>query len=252
MKKHILITVLSIIGMLIISAPTLALTTASLTPASINVNPGQSFNVSISIDPQGTSNFVEKVELKYPADILQVNSFTLSSQWMALTQSGYDLIDNVNGFLIKSAGYPNGFSSATTFGTVSFSAKKAGTGIISIGSSSIAFESSNQNTISGLPISVTITVPETTSSKPETITPTALETSQEPTPISSTDEQFTGESVNEPTTEQTASVNAPFVGAMSSIITLGTGSTLVAILVLVLIAMVWFYMIRPRIKKKEK
>jgi hypothetical protein len=68
---------------------------------------------------------------------------------MALTQPGYDSTDNINGVLTKTAGYPSGFSGATTFGTITFYAKKAGTGTIKIGNSSLAFESSSQSAITG-------------------------------------------------------------------------------------------------------
>ena len=162
--------------------PTLAATTVSLSPASVSVKSGQSFNVSVAINPQGVNNYVEKVELKYPADILQVNSFTLGSAWMALTQPGYDLTDNTNGVLLKSAGYPGGLSSATTFGTVSFYAKKAGSGTITIGSNSLAFEVSGQSAIGGSPVSVTITAPAVAPKPSTTQSPaTAPSDTSEPT-----------------------------------------------------------------------
>src|SRR3989344_3109057 len=112
MKKNILIITLVMIGALALALPTLAATTVSLSPASVSVKSGQIFNVSVTVNPQGINNYAEKIELKYPADILQVNSFTLNSAWMALTQPGYDLIDNTNGVLIKSACYPGGLSSS--------------------------------------------------------------------------------------------------------------------------------------------
>ena len=159
MKKTILTITLATLGALVLVMPTSAATTVSLSPASVSVKSGQSFNVSVAVNPQGTNNYVEKVELDYPADMLQVNSFTLNSAWMALTQSGYDLTDNTNGVLIKSAGYPGGLSSATTFGSVSFYAKKAGNGTITIGNNSLAFEVNSQSALSGVPVSFTITAP---------------------------------------------------------------------------------------------
>ena len=94
-------------------------------------------------------NYAEKLEVDYPASDLAVTSFTLGNSWMALTQPGYDSTDNINGVLTKTAGYPSGFSGATTFGTITFYAKKAGTGTIKIGNSSLAFESSSQSAITG-------------------------------------------------------------------------------------------------------
>ena len=181
MKKNILIITLAILGALVLVMPTLAATTVSFSPASINnVVQGQSFNVTISVNPQGINNYAEKIELNYPSDILEVKSFSFGSTWMALTQSGYDLVDNTNGVLVKTAGYPAGFSSATAFGTVSFYAKKAGNGTIKLGSGSIAFEAGNQSALSGTPISFTITAPAVTTPKPTTSTKVAPLSNEEP------------------------------------------------------------------------
>jgi hypothetical protein len=86
-------------------------------------------------------------------------SFTFGSGWLALTQPGYDSIDNTNGVLIKTAGYPGGFSSSANFGTVSFYAKKTGSGTIKIGDSSLAFQASSQSAITGSGTSFAVTAP---------------------------------------------------------------------------------------------
>jgi len=137
------------IGVFALAIPAMAATTASLSPANINVTAGKSFSVVVTADPQGFMNYAEKLEVDYPASDLAVTSFTLGNSWMALTQPGYDSTDNINGVLTKTAGYPSGFSGATTFGTITFYAKKAGTGTIKIGNSSLAFESSSQSAITG-------------------------------------------------------------------------------------------------------
>lgn len=179
MKKIISTTIIVALGIVVLTASASAATTVSLSPAGVNVAQGQNFNVVISINPQGVNNYAEKVELNYPADILQVNSFTLGGTWMALTQPGYDLIDNTGGVLIKSAGYPAGFSSATTFGTVSFYAKKAGNGTIKLGSNSLAFEVGSQSALIGAPVSFTITAPAITAPK-QTAPQSAPSPSKEP------------------------------------------------------------------------
>jgi hypothetical protein len=252
MKKNILTITLATLGLLAFCNVTLAATVVSLSPSSVSVNSGQSFNVSVSVNPQGVNNFVEKIELKYPADILQVNSFTLGNSWMALTQAGYDLTDNTNGVLLKSAGYPGGLSSATTFGTVSFSAKKAGKGTISIGGNSVAFEANSQSAISGSPVSVTITAPTVVAPKPTTTAPETSGTAQNPTPAPSTDDQpIVVAPTEQPIVEQITPTNASFMGTISGIMTLGTGSIAVGILVVVLILMIGFYVIRPLVKKRK-
>jgi hypothetical protein len=150
MKKYIsIIGTAAMIGVFALAIPAMAATTASLSPANINVTAGKSFSVVVTADPQGFMNYAEKLEVDYPASDLAVTSFTLGNSWMALTQPGYDSTDNINGVLTKTAGYPSGFSGATTFGTITFYAKKAGTGTIKIGNSSLAFESSSQSAITG-------------------------------------------------------------------------------------------------------
>ncbi|MEK7192677.1 MAG: hypothetical protein AAB682_00895, partial [Patescibacteria group bacterium] len=65
-----------------------------------------------------------------------------------------------NGTLIKSAGYPSGFSSSVPFGTISFRAKKAGTGIIKIGNGSLAFEANSQMALTGSGTTFVVTAVE--------------------------------------------------------------------------------------------
>lgn len=205
-------------------APVLALaaTTASLSPASANVVAGQKFNVTISINPQGTANYAEKLEVDYPADILEISSFTLGGSWLAMTASGYDSIDNTNGVLIKTAGYPGGFSSATAFGTISFSAKKAGSGTIEIGNTSLAFQSSAQSAITGTGTTFAVTAPvvapaptPTPTPTPEVKTPASKPTLKAiPAPSvtkpATTTESTSTQSVNNASLEsQTASAGAP-------------------------------------------
>ena len=149
MKKYLLTTFLGLLAVMAVALPVLAATTMSLSPTTVNVTARQTFNLSVAVDPQGVKNYTVKLELKYPVDLLEVKSFTLGSNWMAVSQTGYDLIDNINGVLIKTAGYPSGFTTNTAFGTVSFLAKKAGSGIIQTGTGSTALNASSQNVFSG-------------------------------------------------------------------------------------------------------
>lgn len=165
MKKNTLIRSISIIGALMFASPLFAATTVSLSPATINVTPGQKFNVVVTVNPSGTNNYAEKIELNYPKDVLEVNSFTFANTWIPLTQSGYDI--NTDGVLIKTAGYPAGISGSTVFGTVAFTAKKAGAGTIKIGASSLAFEASAQTAITSAGASFTIASPVVTPKKEE-------------------------------------------------------------------------------------
>lgn len=126
----------------------------SLSPTENTFAPGQSFSMTISVDPATSKIYTSKVALSFPADILEVESFTLSSGWQALTQSGYDLVDNNGGNLIKTAGYTGGISNKTTFGVVKFRVKKVGVAKVSVSSSSSAlYDENSKNVLSGKTIS---------------------------------------------------------------------------------------------------
>ena len=134
----------------------MAATTASFTPAQVNVATGQQFNMAVMVSPSCMKDYAEKVEVDYPADTLEVASFTIGNGGMALEKPGYDSIDNANGVLVKTAGYASGISSPTMFGTILFTAKKAGSGTITIGSQSVAFQASGQSAIAGAGASFTV------------------------------------------------------------------------------------------------
>jgi len=145
--KKFTFTIVFGLGVLFWVMPTLTSANVLLSPSNIDTAPGEVFNIIISIDPQGIKNYTAKTELEYSADLLEVKSFNFGSNWMVLFQEGYDLIDNEQGLLIKSAGYPGGLSSTAIFGTVSFLSKKAGSGTIAIGDNSFVLDSTNQNVI---------------------------------------------------------------------------------------------------------
>lgn len=141
--------------MVFFTAPAWASTTLSFAPTKITVEAGTNYNLKLVVNPHGVKNYTAKAEVKYPADLIEVKSFTFGSGWMALAQSGYDLIDNTRGVLIKTAGYPGGVSDSTAFGTISFLAKKTGSGVISIGDKSLVLDAASQNVFVG-PLAKTI------------------------------------------------------------------------------------------------
>ena len=241
MRKLLFTISLAALGVIVLAMPALAATTVSLSPVNISVTSGKNFNVVIAVNPQGASNYTEKIELDYPADLLQVKSFSLGSNWMALSQTGYDLVDNANGTLIKTAGYPGGLFSSATFGTVSFYAKKAGSGTIKLGTSSLALDANNQNVLSGTPsVSVAITAPVSVPAAPKT---PAVETPAAP-------EQPTTE---QPIEQPTAQAPQPsLLAAIGGILTLGTNSVWVGFLVGLIILAIIVYAIYALIQRKRK
>ena len=255
MTKKILFTIsLATLGVIVLAMPALA-ATVLVSPTAINVAANQNFNLSLSVDPQGGKDYTAKIELKFPADLLEVNSFTMASGWMPLTQTGYDLIDNANGSLIKTGGYPGGLSSSASFGAVSFKAKKSGSGTISLGGASLILDATNKNILTGSPsANVIIAVAPTATPKPliapqgtTTISPSPVVSgSPAPMPI----ETIVAESPTvSPSTAPTGE-GFSLLASVGNFFSLGTNSAAVVIivilLILALIYIAWDYFARHK------
>ncbi len=212
------------IGLFSFALPVMAATTASLSPASVTVATGKSFTVSIVVNPQGVNNFAEKLEVDFPASELEVTSFSLGSNWMALTQPSYDSTDNTNGVLIKTAGYPAGFSGVTTFGTITFTAKKSGSGTIKIGNSSLAFEANSQSAITGSGTAFTVSA--------SAVAPTTA-------PASKTTEQVTPTAQTQPVAQQATNTASTQVAAVATAGSQSYTWLLILLIVVLLVVIGW-------------
>jgi len=248
MKKYLLTILLGAFGAMAIAAPALAATNVSFTPVNVSVRQGQTFTLTIGVNPQGVKNYTAKTELHYPAALLEVKSFTFAPSWMPLAQPGYDLTDNTNGVFIKTAGYPGGISSATTFGTVSFLAKKSGNGTIALNSNSFALDANNQNVIGSVTVqtAVVISAPATTPTTPKTPT-----TQTTPAPEPTEEGAVLGEEA--PVGQEPITASQPtFLAAIGSAVTLGTDSVMVGLLVVVAILALAGYAIYSLIQRARR
>ncbi len=251
MKTFVLTTLLGALGVAVLTAPALAATSVSFTPVTVSVRQGQVFTLTIGVNPQEVKNYTAKTELRYPADLLEVKSFTFANGWSPLTQSGYDLTDNANGTLIKTAGYPGGVSSATSFGTVSFLAKKSGNGIISLNSNSFALDANNQNVLSGTPaVSFNVTAPVIIPMLVET-TPTTKPTTQSPTIPLSLELEVADTATPQPAEQPTVPQDL-LLANVGAILTLGTGNALLGILVGLIILAGIGYATHSYIQRKRR
>ena len=219
--------------MLLVALPALA-ANFSLTPANVSVTQGQQFNAVITLNPGGAKSYTAKVELKYPSDLLEVKSFSFASNWLPLTQAGYDLTDNIAGTLVKTGGYPGGADSALTFGTVTFAAKKSGSGAITVGANSAIYNASSANIMSGASGQISVAIvsaPAAPSSTPKPPTITGFVTTPTPTP----------EVEEEETVIPQTGPN--LFAQIGDLITLGTGRAWVAALVIFVILGLAYYLV---------
>lgn len=102
--------------------------TVDFTPSEVSFVEGDLVDVALYVDPHGTRDYTAVLMLEYPASLVSVRNFKQADGWVPIAPEGYDTLDNDGGLLKKTAGYPRGITERTLFGTITFFAKKAGTG----------------------------------------------------------------------------------------------------------------------------
>lgn len=157
--RKLLLSISIAVGLTMIASPALA-ATLNLSSTGVNVAEGETFTLTVSQDPQSEANYTTKIDVSFPADLLEVQSFNFADGWMPLSQSGYDLVDNSTGHLAKTAGYPGGIAESTTFGTVTFLAKADGNAVVEISSDSVVYDADNNNILTGLPVQTSVSISE--------------------------------------------------------------------------------------------
>lgn len=135
-----------------LAAPSYTLASAFLFQnRSVAVPIGKSFSLPITVTPMGEKQYTVRFTIAFPPDKFEVTSFVFASSWIAVSQPGYDVIDNGRGELIKTAGFPRGFTSPQAFGTVTFRAKQAGDASIVVGPRSFVLNADSKNTLQSRP-----------------------------------------------------------------------------------------------------
>jgi hypothetical protein len=112
------------------------------------ISAGKDYGIDVFADAGSARSYVAKLSLDFPANLLEAKSFDFAEGWVAVGVSPYDAVDNKNGVLIKSAGYPGGFSGKLKLGTVNFHAKRGGYGKITVMPESLAYNESAKNILS--------------------------------------------------------------------------------------------------------
>ena len=221
LKKTVVIIAVMVVG---IGGGVAKASTLVLTPGTVNVTKGQVFNVAITLDSQGAQVYTAKANLKFPANLVRADAFTFDAGWFPLVQAGYDAIDNVNGILLKTAGFPGGSVGRKLFGTARFTAIANGTGAISAGAESLALDGGNNNTLTGTPsVAISISAPapvapaKPAAPKTETPAPKPLPTLEES--VTSTEEVAATSTETATSTEEAqepSSLTANLVGFVSN------------------------------------
>jgi len=120
--------------------------TFSFAPTTSTLTPGKTFSVAVFVTPNTNEEITTaKLSLRYPADLLDVVSFTPTTGWITLPLPGSDIVDNTNGKLIKTAGLPTRVTSVKQFGTIVFKTKTSGSANINTEKDSMLIDTSNTN-----------------------------------------------------------------------------------------------------------
>lgn len=132
--------------------------TITFTPAEISVDAGQEISIVVSADAGDEKIVTVKSALSYPSELLEPVSFSFAPNVIPLAQPGYDQMKD--GVIIKTAGFPGGFTGAHEFGTLVLLAKQTGAAIISVSDQSLLLNAQSANRFSGArSIAVTIVEP---------------------------------------------------------------------------------------------
>lgn len=133
MKKIFLLSVLLLL-------PALASASSiSISSPAASYKTGQTFSVTVSVNPNGEAVDTVRANLSFPADKLKVESFALSP--MFSYQSGSNGFDNTVGTLSWGAGVPGGITSPTVFGTAKFKVIKDGNANVAVTGDSLVLVS---------------------------------------------------------------------------------------------------------------
>lgn len=172
-----------------VATPALA-STITLAPTTASVVAGQTVSVAVSVDAGQTAAVTAKAVITYPADTLEAVSFSFAPAWIQLSQPGYDSM--AGGLVVKTAGYPSGFTGTKAFGTLIFKAKKAGTATVAVSGDSAVWGGQGGSSLSGSQGASAITI--TGGAVSAQTTPAKRQTAPAPTP---TEETVPAESADE-------------------------------------------------------
>ncbi len=115
----------------------------SLSPTTIPVTPGKVFTVRVVVNPNGAKVYTASANVSFDKNLVKVDKFTPATGWTFAVPGG--AFSNTAGTLTEGAGLIGGFTSPKLLGTITFTAKKAGTARILITSKSTALDTSNKN-----------------------------------------------------------------------------------------------------------
>ncbi|HAE36386.1 MAG: hypothetical protein UR85_C0001G0019 [Candidatus Nomurabacteria bacterium GW2011_GWF2_35_66] len=127
-----------------------AITTVTLDPESIEAKLKEDFSVKVYTDSSnGKKTCTLKVGLRFSPEQLKAGKWEFADGWLPIVQPGYDLIDNKNGSIIKTAGFPGCWTGKRLLGTITFSPKESSLGKIEVSNKTFALDDESADVYSG-------------------------------------------------------------------------------------------------------
>lgn len=116
-----------------------------LTPERWVISTQDEFSVNIMVDPGDHDIRTVKIELDYPAALIEFVDFELADQWYSVVQAGFDRHDRQTGHILKSGGFPGGIDHEILFGKVTFRGDVPGVGLIQVGGGTALLDEYSDN-----------------------------------------------------------------------------------------------------------
>ena len=109
MKQKLLLTLLLMI-VFVLPSPAGAVTSFGMYPVKVNVKEGQTFSLTVKVNPNGRKNYTVKASIKFPADLVSVRTWQYANDWMPLRKGGYDSFSNTDGNIIRKSWSPSAWN----------------------------------------------------------------------------------------------------------------------------------------------
>lgn len=149
----------AIAGLLFSSVPAVSAATLNAEPMKLTVATGEEVRVVVNVVPGvNERDYTAQVEMRYDPELFEFKTISYGNKWISVIRPVYDEAGFGNNSLVKTAGYPGGFTKPEVFGVATFIAKKSGTGTITFGDNSFVLDAYNNNTLVGATIPSVVSV----------------------------------------------------------------------------------------------
>ncbi|RLC36579.1 hypothetical protein DRH29_04285 [candidate division Kazan bacterium] len=232
-----------------------------MSPTEISIEPEETFAITLTANPGVSTVYTTGVNISFDADVVEVTGFSFSSNWVEVKQSGYDVVDNESGVLVKTAGYPGGFSSPKVFGVVTLRSKSEGDAEFNLTNESLMLDETSSDIYvaasEGRSASIYVSPVEEPQTEDTVVEePVYEENAADKETIQEVPEFATTTAPEQTTTTEEMDTEpqpqSTFIAAVFKIITFGTGNNWVGLGFLIVIATVTYILVRKARKTKKK